>query len=136
MSAAYDYAKSMQSQYVGVEHCFYAIATSAGGVAKAVLSKHGVNADGITRFLEKMRGTVEFNPMLPVPLTPRLKETIKMAELTAKAFGHPAIEPEHLLVALTRADGGPVVQFFAHSSIDAQRIRDEIISLAKPNRPK
>jgi len=59
-------------------------------------------------------------------LTQKGQEAVLEAQNLAQEYRHPAVEPEHLLLALVAQEGGGVVALIKHIGADAQMVHQSL----------
>ncbi|KJJ84137.1 Negative regulator of genetic competence clpC/mecB [Candidatus Omnitrophus magneticus] len=123
-------AKRLNHNYIGTEHILLGLVEEGEGVAAAVLSSLGVDA-------ETVRGEVEtlvqsgVNPIMTeeIPFTPKAKKVIELSMDEARNLGHNYIGTEHLLLGLIREGEGIAAQVLVNVGLDLKSVRDEILNL-------
>jgi len=104
-----------------------------GQILREIIRPHG-DLDELTQNFERGMGPVgNVSITSKLPQTPRTKAVFQRAADEAKNFGHDHIGTEHVLYALVAIDvdssGGLVDEFFRGISVNAEQVRDVIISV-------
>lgn len=128
-SLAQEEAQRLQHNYIGTEHLLLGLVREQDGIAAHVLQNLGVE-------LEKARSAVEFIIgrgdriiLGEIGLTPRAKRAIELAVDEARQLHHPYIGTEHLLLALTKDDGGLALGALESMSIQVAQVRAETLKM-------
>jgi ATP-dependent Clp protease ATP-binding subunit ClpC len=127
---AKDEAKKLNHDYIGTEHILLGLIKEGEGVAAAVLSSLGLEADAIRDEIEKLvQAGVGIDQPGDIPFTPKAKKVIELAMDEAKMLGHNYIGTEHLLLGLIREGEGIAAQVLLNMGLDLKGVRDEVLSL-------
>ena len=123
-------AKRFNHDYIGTEHILLGLVKEGEGVAAAVLTSLGLEADNIRLEVEKL---VQPGPARvmgnDIPFTPRAKKVIELAMDEARSLGHNYIGTEHLLLGLIREGEGVASQVLLNIGLDLKIVRDEVLNL-------
>jgi len=127
---AKDEAKRVKHDYIGTEHMLLGLVKEGEGVAAAVLTSLGMDADNIRFEVEKLvqPGTAEATEA-DIPFTPRAKKVIEFAMDEARNLGHNYIGTEHLLLGLIREGESVAAQVLMNMGLDLKIVRDEVLNL-------
>ena len=127
MSIAQREARDLQHEYVGTEHILLALIVER----PVTLTALGLTAEDVRREIEKhvLRGPAAIPPDVELPLTPRAKRIISLANLEAMAHSQNAIEPEHLLVGLIHESEGVAGLVMRGLGLDLAQVRRESLKL-------
>ena len=118
-------ARAQQHNYVGTEHLLLGILLEGGGVAGLVLNSFGVTAE---RARQEVLRIVPFGTDPTAgPFTPRTRDVLQRANRARLSLGSAAVDPEHLLLALVRDEGGVAVRVLAEFDIDPETVRTEVV---------
>jgi len=126
ISAAQSTAARYGHQQVDVEHLLAALLEQEGGLAGSILTKSGVNTDGLKRRIEQ---ELERMPKVSGPgsgpdqvyVTGRLNRLLSQAEEEAKKIKDEYISIEHLLLAMTD-DGGAAGRILKEAGISREKL--------------
>ena len=114
-------ARSLGHSYVGPEHVLISL-TRMPGQAGQLLRGMGVDPR-LTQTMTAVlcgRGTADLP--LPQGFTEEVRRLLRMAAQEAKSQGKREIEPVHVLLALTRQDGGMVRDLLSLNGVDADEL--------------
>ncbi len=119
------------NQQVEVEHLLLALLEQDGGLAVLVLTRAGVELEGLTH---RIKGEIERLPKVTGPsggpdqiyVTGRLNRLLALAEDEAQKLKDDYLSVEHLLLAMT-ADNGVTGRIFKEQSLT----REKILSVLK-----
>lgn len=98
---AQEEARTLNHNYIGVEHLILGLLHEGDGVGARVMKKLGITA-------EEVRAHTEPGVMSPsghIPFTPRAKKVMELALREALQLGHSYIGTEHILLACVREGG-------------------------------
>ena len=101
---AYALAREMGHSYVGTEHLMLAMFRREQLAACRVLTRTGWEAESFRSLLLSQTGRGSRRVPLLQGLSPRAKKTLRQAGWEAAMLNMERIEPEHLLLALTREE--------------------------------
>ena len=101
---AYALAREMGHSYVGTEHLMLAMLRREQLAACRVLTRTGWEAESFRSLLLSQTGRGSRRVPLLQGLSPRAKKTLRQAGWEAAMLNMERIEPEHLLLALTREE--------------------------------
>ncbi len=123
-------AKRFSHDYIGTEHILLGLVKEGEGVAAAVLTSLGLDAESIREEVEKL---VQSGPGQTIsddiPFTPRAKKVIELAMDEARSLGHNYIGTEHLLLGLIREGDGVASQVLLNLGLDLKSVREEVLNL-------
>ena len=123
-------AKRLNHDYIGTEHILLGLVKEGEGVAAAVLSSLGLDAENIRAEIEKLIQAGESQiTAADIPFTPRAKKVIELAMDEARNLGHNYIGTEHILLGLIREGDGVASQVLLNMGLDLKIVRDEVLSL-------
>ncbi|MGE5607172.1 MAG: ATP-dependent chaperone ClpB [Bacteroidota bacterium] len=131
LMSAQSLAARESNQQVEVEHLLLALLEQDGGLAVSVLTRAGVDLEGLTR---RIKGEIERLPKITgtsggpdqIYVTGRLNRLLALAEDEAKKLKDDYLSVEHLLLAMT-ADNGAVGRIFKEYSLT----REKLLSVLK-----
>ncbi len=114
------------NQQIDVEHLLASLLQQQDGLAPAILSKAGVNLEGLRRRVEQ---EIERLPKVSGPaggpdqvyITGRLNRLLTQAEDEARRLKDEYVSVEHLLLAMTE-DGGATGRIFKEFSVTRERL--------------
>jgi ATP-dependent Clp protease ATP-binding subunit ClpC len=123
-------ARRFSHDYIGTEHILLGLVKEGEGVAAAVLTSLGLEADSIRLEVERL---VQAGPARvmgnDIPFTPRAKKVIELAMDEARSLGHNYIGTEHLLLGLIREGEGVASQVLLNMGLDLKSVREEVLNL-------
>lgn len=114
------------NQQVEVEHLLLALLEQEGGLAVSILTRAGVDLEGLTR---RIKREIERLPKVTgslggpdqIYVTGRLNRLLALAEDEAKKLKDEYLSIEHLLLAMT-ADNGAVGRIFKEQGLTKEKI--------------
>ncbi len=123
-------ARKFNHDYIGTEHILLGLVKEGEGVASAVLTSLGLDADNIRFEVEKLVQPGSSKILnADIPFTPRAKKVIELAMDEARNLGHNYIGTEHLLLGLLREGDGVASQVLLNMGLDLKSVRDEVMNL-------
>ncbi|WZO98752.1 Clp protease N-terminal domain-containing protein [Isosphaeraceae bacterium EP7] len=130
LEKARDEASRLHHEYIGTEHILLGIAGEAGGNASATLASFGVTLDRIRVAVEALIG---IGPPGASPddrgVTPRAKQVIGFAQEEVDRSGHKEVDPEHLLIGLTREVHGVAAQVLRNLQAPPEDVVEKVSEL-------
>ena len=106
------------------EHILMALLQQEQGVPASILTELGASADTMRDRLHTM---LDATPKLSsesnqIFMTPRAERALARAKAEADRFNDEFVSSEHLLIALTQEEGGPVAHVLREYGIDAEKV--------------
>jgi ATP-dependent Clp protease ATP-binding subunit ClpC len=98
------------------------------GIAARVLASLGVTIDEVQAQVARVVGQGDEVTAGQIPFTPRAKKVLELALRECLGLGHNYIGTEHLLLGLVREGEGVAMRILLDAGIDAERVRDEVIT--------
>jgi len=127
-------AERFNHQYIGTEHLLLGLIALGEGVAVTVLEKMSVDIETLRLEVEKAVGQgPETKTVGALPMTPRAKKVLALANSEAKALNHSYIGTEHILLGLLREDEGVAARVLKNLNVDLERTRMEVLKELDPN---
>jgi ATP-dependent Clp protease ATP-binding subunit ClpC len=133
-------ADHMRNNYVGTEHLLIGLIELGQGIAVNVLKKLNVTLELVhEKIKEVLKAQVQglsVKLSLPsdnIPFTPRVKKVLILAANEARAFQHPYIGTEHLLLGMLREGEGIAAKVLLEFGVDIERCRQGILEELDPN---
>jgi ATP-dependent Clp protease ATP-binding subunit ClpC len=98
------------------------------GVAVTVLKYHGFSLATLRESAASLLPLASMDRRAPVKLdlTPEGRAALDAAQAEAKAFGHPYLGTEHLLLGLLSATRAPLAQLFGAEGFDLSEARARV----------
>jgi ATP-dependent Clp protease ATP-binding subunit ClpC len=130
LGLARDEASRLNHEYVGTEHILLGIASESAGVAFEALSSFGVTLDRVRSGVETIIG---LGPPSASPddrgVTPRATRVIDIAQEEATQRGSPQVEPEDLLLGVTREVQGVAAQVLRDLQAPPESVQEKVSGL-------
>lgn len=135
---AQEEARLAGHDYIGTEHILLALLTEAGSVAADALGRLGVTRDTAHAAVYAVTPPNPLADALPghLPFTPACKETLTAANRESLQLGHNYIAPEHLLLALIRAQSKAALIMVDGLGLDLAVVRRTVIDILTDARPQ
>ena len=141
MNLARQEAQRLNSGFIGTEHILLGIIQEGGGVAAKVLKNLNADLKRVRQAIEKLI-TPSASPTVTLgqlPLSPRARRAIELADKAASQFGRGGIGTEHLLLGLLKVKKGIAAQALTHLGIELDEGRGMVLealaALYRQNRP-
>jgi ATP-dependent Clp protease ATP-binding subunit ClpC len=99
------------------------------GIAARVLASLGVTIEEVQAQVARLVGQGDEVTAGQIPFTPRAKKVLELALRECLGLGHNYIGTEHLLLGLVREGEGVAVWILLDAGVDAERVRDEVITM-------
>jgi ATP-dependent Clp protease ATP-binding subunit ClpC len=108
LALAQEEARQLNHNYLGTEHLLLGILREGEGVGATLLREVGCDLDTIRRAVLKIVGNAPEGQTMPdeMPVTPRVKKVLELANDEAKRLDHAYIGTEHLVLGLLREGEG------------------------------
>ena len=114
-------ARSLGHSCVGTEHIFLGLLAAPGRTGQ-LLRGLGLDAGVAKTMTAVIRGVGTADLPLPQGFSQEARSLLRRAGQEAKLLGKREIQPEHLLLALTRQPSGPAREVLELSGVDAQEL--------------
>lgn len=119
-------ARRYEQDYVDTEHVLLAIAEKNDNPATQALQRCGASADKIRKGVEKVvkKDLPETFVLGRLPATLHFKNVVARALEIAEKLGSPAVEPEHLLLALSQESDSLANQVLQGLGVDTAKLEE------------
>jgi ATP-dependent Clp protease ATP-binding subunit ClpC len=140
LAMAREQAHLRRHQYVGTEHLLLGLVQEREGVAFAVLTNLKVDADEVTRIIDRMveTGKQGRDSGPDMPYTSPAKKVLELAMAEARELNHSYVGTEHLLLGLLREEKGIAAEVLTYKGMSLGAARTEALRLhgnELPQRP-
>ncbi|MDR0647654.1 MAG: ATP-dependent Clp protease ATP-binding subunit [Puniceicoccales bacterium] len=136
-------ALKLQQNYLGTEHLLLGLLELKQSIAVRVLQRMGLDVETVHDALQKhmvagkhlVEGVVHQDGSMPVtdiPLTPRVRQVLGLAEKVAHELNHPYVGTEHLLLGILEEGDGLGAKILKTLDVDPEECRKEILSELAP----
>jgi ATP-dependent Clp protease ATP-binding subunit ClpC len=119
----------LHHEYLGTEHILLGIATEHAGIAADVFASTGITVERIRLALAPI---VEIGPPSASPddrrVTPSATRVLGFAHEEAALCGSSQVEPEHLLLGITREVQGVAAQVLRNLEVPPEVVREQLLS--------
>jgi ATP-dependent Clp protease ATP-binding subunit ClpC len=126
---AQDEARALHHNYIGTEHLLLGLLREERGVAARALASVDIALEPVR---DKVRAIIgEGDDVAPgqIPFTPRAKKVLELGLRESQALNHEFIGTEHLLLGITREEGGVAMRILGELGAGAERIQRETIRM-------
>ena len=123
LTTAQEEARALKHNYIGTEHLLLAILREPEGPAARVLAGQRISLQVVrNRVADEIGEGAEVTPG-QIPFTPRTKKVLELAFREALETGEDLMEPQHILVAITREGTGFAAEILAEHGADLAKLR-------------
>jgi len=127
-------ADRLNHDWVGTEHLLLGLIKLGQGVAVNVLQKMGLDLEALRLEIEKhVPAGPSQKTVGRIPLTPRARKVLDLAQREARELKHTYIGTEHILLALLREGEGVAAQVLKSLDLDHEQVRQEVLKELDPN---
>jgi ATP-dependent Clp protease ATP-binding subunit ClpC len=130
LGLARDEALRLHHEYIGTEHILLGIAREPDGVVANTFKSFGITLDRVRSGVESIVG---IGPPAASPddrgISPRAKHVLEFSDEEAGHYGSPLVEPEHLLLGVTREAHGVAAQVLRDLQVSPQSVREHVLGL-------
>jgi ATP-dependent Clp protease ATP-binding subunit ClpC len=126
---AQDEARALRHNYIGTEHLLLGLLREERGLAARALASVDIALEPVR---DKVRAIIgEGDDVAPgqIPFTPRAKKVLELGLRESQALNHEFIGTEHLLLGITREEGGVAMRILGELGAGAERIQRETIRM-------
>jgi ATP-dependent Clp protease ATP-binding subunit ClpA len=124
-------AQRLHSEFIGTEHILLGIVQECGGVAAKVLKNLSVDFKRVRQEIERL---LQPNPtpsvtLGDVPLSPRAKRVLELAQESAGRLGQDVIGTDHLLLALLKEGEGIAAMVLQKLGVRSAEVEEAVKDL-------
>lgn len=130
LNQAINSAEILGHTYVGSEHLLLGLLRVGGGVASAVLTRHGVTAENIEELIRSQIGCGTRTRLSPDFFTPRAKQVIEIAMSGKASSGKQLVGSEHLLLGILGEGDNYAIKFLNDLGVDVANLTRELLEAA------
>ncbi len=130
LNQAINSAEVLGHTYVGSEHLLLGLLRVGGGVASAVLDRHGVTADAVEELIRSQIGCGTRTRLSPDFFTPRAKQVIEIALSSKASSGKQLVGSEHLLLGILGEGDNFAIRFLNDLGVDVANLTRELLEAA------
>src|SRR5260370_39945982 len=94
---AQEEARMLNHDYIGTEHLLLGLIHEGEGVAAKALESLGISLDAVRQQVEEIIGQGQQVPSGHIPVTPRAKKVLELADREARALGHKHLRTAQIL---------------------------------------
>lgn len=127
LNLAISSAEQLGHTYVGSEHLLLGLLKIGSGVAFAVLSKNGVDAEKIEQLIKNDIGRGSPTRLSPDYFTPRAKNVLETAMSGCSSMGKKYVGTEHILLGILGEGDNYAIRFLKSLGADVGAITNEIL---------
>ena len=127
LNQAINSAEVLGHTYVGSEHLLLGLLRVGGGVASAVLDRHGVTADAVEELIRSQIGCGTRTRLSPDFFTPRAKQVIEIALSSKASSGKQLVGSEHLLLGILGEGDNFAIRFLNDLGVDVANLTRELL---------
>jgi ATP-dependent Clp protease ATP-binding subunit ClpC len=122
-------ASELRHDYCGTDHLLFGLLSVARNVFSGTLNAAGIEPAKLEEELRKITGNSTSSAEAgSLSVTPRTVVILEAAARYARQQGQPAIDPNHLLIAILDDCESAAVQMLAAIGVDLQMLRDSASS--------
>jgi hypothetical protein len=120
-------APRLQHSFVGTEHVLLGLLAFEDGAVPNVLRRLGVDRDGLKKQIEHWVSHFPTSETCDqIPYTPRVKRSLRLAAMEAKAFRRTCVGAEDIFLGLLLEGDGVAGRVLRSLGLKAQQVREEI----------
>lgn len=128
-------AEKLNHNYIGTEHLLIGLINLGQGLAIKVLQEIGVGVEDVYEAIEDSIELGSSNKSLDgkIPMTPRVKKVLVLAEKESKKMGHTYVGTEHILLGLIKEGDGIAALTLKKFGADYDEVLEQILKELDPN---
>jgi ATP-dependent Clp protease ATP-binding subunit ClpC len=127
-------ARLLHHRYLGTEHLLLALA-SDDGLAGSTLEHLGISPEGVMERIQRIIGPGHSADSATLGITPRTKRVLDAARKEARRLGHRCADTEHLLLAVSEAEG-TAGQVLREAGAEPGDVRAQVAALLDKEAPE
>jgi hypothetical protein len=121
-------APRLQHNFIGTEHVLLGLLALEDGVLPNILKKIGVDRERVRRQIENWVSHFPSSKIPgPLPYTPRVRKSLRLAAAEAKVSNHASVGAEHIFLGLLLEGDGVAGRVLRDSGLSPEMIRTEIM---------
>lgn len=131
-------AENLNHTYIGTEHILLGLLKLGQGLALKVLQTLGVNSEEVYESIRNTTITNESSLQISkgddIPVTPRVRKVLNLANKESTRMGHTYVGTEHLLLGLLKEGEGAAVKILQQQfNISYEEVKEKILKEIDPN---
>ena len=128
-------AEKLNHNYIGTEHLLIGLINLGQGLAIKVLQEIGVGVEDVYEAIEDSiePGSSDKSLDGKIPMTPRVKKVLVLAEKESKKLGHTYVGTEHILLGLIKEGDGIAALTLKKFGADYDEVLEQISKELDPN---
>ena len=130
-------AEKLNHNYIGTEHLLIGLINLGQGLAIKVLQEIGVGVEDVYEAIEDSIEPGSGSQNKPsdgkIPMTPRVKKVLVLAEKESKKLGHTYVGTEHILLGLIKEGDGIAALTLKKFGADYNEVLEQILKELDPN---
>ena len=128
-------AEKLNHNYIGTEHLLIGLINLGQGLAIKVLQEIGVGVEDVYEAIEDgiEPGSSDKSLDGKIPMTPRVKKVLVLAEKESKKMGHTYVGTEHILLGLIKEGDGIAALTLKKFGADYDEVLEQILKELDPN---
>ena len=128
-------AEKLNHNYIGTEHLLIGLINLGQGLAIKVLQEIGVGVEDVYEAIEDgiEPGSSDKSLDGKIPMTPRVKKVLVLAEKESKKLGHTYVGTEHILLGLIKEGDGIAALTLKKFGADYDEVLEQILKELNPN---
>lgn len=119
-------ARRLGHSFVGTEQMLLGLLSEGTSDAAQILRDAGLSLDDTRLVVEEIIGRGNGRLSTDVPLTPKTKRVLELAFQTAQASGGSAVEPEHVLAAITHNKESVAYRVLERFDVNPDDLRERL----------
>jgi hypothetical protein len=127
-------ARGLHHGYIGTEHLLLGLLRDRDGVAGRALHVLGISPEAAREQVLDIIGEGQAEVAGHIPLTPRSKKVLELADREAVHLGHLHVGPEHILLGLVREGDGVGWHVLHRLGLTVPKVRDQVLQLVSQDR--
>jgi len=127
-------AEKLNHNYIGTEHLLIGLINLGQGLAIKVLQEIGVGVEDVYEAIEDSiePGSSDKSLDGKIPMTPRVKKVLVLAEKESKKLGHTYVGTEHILLGLIKEGDGIAALTLKKFGADYDEVLEQILKELDP----
>ena len=125
---AQEEARQLGHRFIGTEHELLGLVREDDGIVADVFHAFGITVEAVREevVLRLGAGSGEVTDG-QIPFSPEAKKALELSAREAQGAGHPYVAPEHVLLAIARAQETGATQVLQALGADVEQVRSELL---------
>ncbi|MGF1515280.1 MAG: ATP-dependent Clp protease ATP-binding subunit [Elainellaceae cyanobacterium] len=119
-------ARQLGQNFVGTEQLLLGLMGNRNSKTAQILQESGLALEDARSEVEKLVGQNQPSRLTDIPLTPKTKRVLEQSLQEARRLNSDSVQPEHILLTLTRAKDSVAVKVMQNLGVDPNTVEETV----------